>query len=107
MPRFKVIKRLPALYREVYEVDAASKDEAERAIVGGQGQCRHRSFLTTPRHAQPAGMTLVVLAEAELPPNDSDFLHPDVEMDNSGFMNALFATTAGHASQYVEQRIDV
>lgn len=106
MARFRVIRRIPAVYSEVYETDASTPEEAERALVGGRARCKLRSFTTTPRTSQPAGFPTLVLAEGE-PARAGSFVYPDVEIVRSQeFMNAVFPDTPGGDLQRVVQELD-
>lgn len=103
MPRFSVIRKIPALYVETWEVDAASEDEAQRSVNGGGGRCAERFFATTPDKAQPAGFVdLVVPGQSPASASIDSNAFADTEHPQE-FHNARFNKTPGHANQVAWQ----
>ena len=104
MPRFKVVKQVTAVYREVHLVDASGEEEAERLVRGGSSRASMRGFSTTPGSAQPAGHPLRVVAEHA--PEGGDFKYPEGQAGfDKEFCNAQFLTVAGDDHQQVLQEI--
>lgn len=101
MPRYKVVKQLPAIYTEMYEVDAGSEEEASNAVKSGKVKCSRRAFETTPKTAQPAGFPLRVIDEL-VPVQEIDGRLPSYDLP-SEFNNARFMTQPGNDAQYVAQ----
>ena len=102
MPRFKVVKVIPARYQEVYIVDAAGEEEAERIVRSGRARCKLRDFTTTPGAALPAGTLFRVLGENA--PVGGDFAYPSGHSGSKAeFANAHFLTTPGDNQQQVVQ----
>ena len=102
MPRFKVVRRVTAVYEEVHLVDASDEGEAERSVRGGRSRAARRGFHTTPGAAQPAGHPLRV--KSEFAPENRDFAYPPGQAGFSQeFCNAQFLTPAGGDQQQVMQ----
>ncbi len=101
MPRFKVVKQVPAIYREVHVVDAGSEDEAERALRGGTTRCIMRDFTTTPGAAQPAHFFPRVLSEQQ--PVGGEIPYPEGQKLGAEFQDSRFLTPPGADLQQVVQ----
>lgn len=100
MPRFKVVRKLPALYTEIWNVDAADAEEAKRAITGGRGQCINRVFTTTPRMPSQTYYSLEVTTATDL---DQDPRSVAVENQRE-FMNSIFCDCPGSELQRAVQK---
>lgn len=104
MPRYRVVRKIPAVYVEVYEVDAGSEEEATRSVEGGKVRCERRSFTTTPGSMQPAGYPLGVFDE--LTPISEDVPSESQAELPSEFDNARFTTRPGQNLQHVMQHVE-
>lgn len=102
MPRIKVVKTFTALYKEVYLVDASNTDEAERMVRNGSARMSHRSFVTTPGTAQPAGHAVSSVVDSSADDDESEYPHAQPGFSQA-FCNAQFMTPAGGEHQRVVQ----
>ena len=106
MPRFRLIRTLPAVYQEIYEADAADAEEAERALSGGRAQCKLRQFCTRPNSPQPAAFRTTVLEEGAPPPSNDFPVASGPSGSPPTFNNAYFPHPPGQDLQQVIQVMD-
>ena len=104
MPRMKVIKRIPAYYEEYYEVDAADRGEAKRAVEGGKVRFKTRSFCTIAPDCAMVVKGTAVMEAHEVLKSRVDYEIPKELMQSSApFNNGFFTTKAGEPAQHVIQ----
>ena len=98
---FIVKKRLPAVYTELYEVNASDADEAERKVNGGSGMLTSRAFEVI----SPDDVKLGYVAEVLDNPDQLGVLVSNAP-SSVDFLNGRFLDMPGKGEQRAIQFMD-
>ena len=101
MARYRVIRTIPAMYFESYDVDAFDEGEAIRSLEGGRCSCSRRWFSTS---SGVASISTKAVELANSATENQDYHTPEPDGGEiKRLTNAVFLTSPGSNDQTVVQ----